>query len=828
VGLTASELAVVSRLLDEALDLDMAGRLRWLDNLPEAHRHLAPVLHRLLVQGHHIGEFSPPVSPASPEAAALLVDDAIGPYRLLRVLGSGGMGVVWLAERTDGAFERKLALKRPRLAWAPELSARMRRERDILAALEHPNIARLYDAGVDAQGRPYLALEYIEGRAIDVYCKEEALDVRARLQLFLQLGDAVGYAHARNVVHRDLKPANVLVTDDGSVRLLDFGVAKLLGGEPDGVLSVTQIAGRAFTPDYASPEQLRGDEVTAASDVYALGVLLYELLSGARPYRLNQASDAPLADQLARTDTPLASRSTTDASAKRALQGDLDTILAKALKKDPRERYASVEEFSADLMRCLQCRPVLAKPPTLRYRTRKLLARNKPLAAAAAIAFVAVTVGAAVALREAVRAHEEARSSKIAKEFVMDMGAVGAIFLALGQSEQAETLARSRVDTLGRSNASEADSARAIVDLARAQMHGGRFAEAEASLRRALSLLRSRSAAAEAGVRAMIAWCMLMEFHFEQASQELDLAAPLITEASATTSRANADLLFARAHFVNFRDGIDEAKDLFQRSIEISAAVDGETAPETVEMKRQYGSALLREGSIAAGNTIFERSVADLRDQRGELDVLAATLEVEQLRLLLHQGQRWMQSVDRLEYLTKILHERRQAVGPLVVARASFSLGWAQTLHGDLDRAGQLFKDTYPYLVRTLQDLRATEEVRSVYADWLMARGNHREAAQIVEQLHAEREQRFGPDMEMTRYPALYAAKSYIMEGDLAAAESALRSAFTPRPDPRLPKNFKAGDPFTSQILQSGTTRKPQVRRSGLSSGATVVRLYPG
>ncbi len=260
----------------------------------------------------------------------------VGPYRLLREIGTGGMGAVWLAERADGMLKRRVALKLPRLAWdIPGLAGRMERERDILAELEHQNIARLYDAGVDAQGRPYLAMEYVEGRPLDVYCREHGLGVQERLGLFLQVARAVAHAHARLVVHRDLKPTNILVTSDGSVRLLDFGIAKLLEGEVGRESAneslLTQLGGRALTPDYASPEQIRGQAITVAVDIYSLGVVLYELLTGERPYKV--ASAAMLEDAVVRLEAPLASSVAHDKARARELRGDLDTIVAKALKK---------------------------------------------------------------------------------------------------------------------------------------------------------------------------------------------------------------------------------------------------------------------------------------------------------------------------------------------------------------------------------------------------------------------------------------------------------------------------------------------------------------
>ena len=338
--------------------------------------------------------------------------DQVGPYRLVRELGAGGMATVWLAERADGVLQRQVALKLPRAGWGLGLERRMAHERDILGALEHPRIARLYDAGVTADARPWMAMECVSGWPIDIYCSDKKLDVRQRLQLFLQVADAVSHAHARLIVHRDLKPSNILVTPEGEVRLLDFGVAKLLENEP-AAANLTQIMGRAGTPDYASPEQVGGHPITVATDVYSLGIVLYELLVGQRPYRLERPSAAALEEAILAADVPLASsRAQHNPRLARQLRGDIDTVLAKALKKRARERYVSVESFAADLQRHLEGEPVLARPDGRWYRAGKFLRRRAlPLTAIAGM-LAALLFGLGVAC---LQAREAVRQSAIAR-----------------------------------------------------------------------------------------------------------------------------------------------------------------------------------------------------------------------------------------------------------------------------------------------------------------------------------------------------------------------------------------------------------------------------
>ena len=417
MGLTADQIAALSRLLDQALPLDRDSRERWLEDLSAEHMALWPALRQALLVDDDPALTSelfatvPKAGRGANAAATILTaglqpGQRIGPYKLMRELGSGGMAVVWLAQRADGAFRREVALKLPLLSrLRRDLAERFAREREILAQLEHPNIARLYDAGVAADGLPYLALEYVEGQPLTAWCDEHQYSVRERLKLFLQVLDAVQYAHACHVIHRDLKPSNILVTAAGQVRLLDFGVAKLLAeGEEADRTDLTRVYGRVLTPDYASPEQLRNDAVGASSDIYALGVVLYELLVGNRPYRIKtDSSQLPLeraieAAQIRRPSTQVqapaaAVRATTQHKLMRRLRGDLDAIVLKALAKDPEDRYPTATAFADDLQRYLSGEPIEARPPRLTYRLGKLVLRHR-LATGA----TAVLLGAALAL----------------------------------------------------------------------------------------------------------------------------------------------------------------------------------------------------------------------------------------------------------------------------------------------------------------------------------------------------------------------------------------------------------------------------------------------
>jgi TolB-like protein/tRNA A-37 threonylcarbamoyl transferase component Bud32/Tfp pilus assembly protein PilF len=425
MGFSIPQMALISQLLDEALPLDEAGRRAWLDGLSPEHRDLAPALRDVLLSGaaqaasfknlSTLPKLGDHGETSAPAASGLEPGAAVGPYELIRLLGSGGMAEVWLARRADGAFKREVALKVPMLTHQrADLEPRFVRERDILASLEHPYIARFYDAGIAPSALRYVAMEYVRGQSLTAWCAAEHLGITERLRLFLQVLEAVGYAHERQIIHRDLKPSNILVTEAGQVRLLDFGVAKLLEAEGADLTPLTSVYGRALTPDYASPELLRGDVIDERSDLYSLGVLLYELLTGTRPYRLKGAASIGALDQAIATlevkkpSTQLEPNSVTTGIRApeqwaRQVRGDLDAIVIKALAKNPTQRYASAAALAEDLQRYLEGKPTQAHPAGAPYRVRKFLLRNAAVAGVSAIAAAAILAAVMYTL------HREAR-----------------------------------------------------------------------------------------------------------------------------------------------------------------------------------------------------------------------------------------------------------------------------------------------------------------------------------------------------------------------------------------------------------------------------------
>jgi serine/threonine-protein kinase len=414
--LTPERWQEIGPFLDHALSLSEADRMLWLKSFRTEKPELADLLQELLEEHRALSEQRfLEGSPIAGINQSSLAGQNIGAYKLISPIGEGGMGSVWLAERADGRFERRVAVKFLRFSVAAQGGIeRFKREGSILGRLSSPHIAELIDAGVTPKGEPYLVLEHVEGEHIDEYCDKHALAVEARIRIFLNVLSAVAQAHAHLVVHRDIKPSNVLVHKDGQVKLLDFGIAKLLVDDATPALPtlLTAERGGALTPQFAAPEQVTGAAVTTATDVYALGVLLYLLLTGQHPAGPGPHSAADLVRAIVDTEPPRASnviltntisekRSTTPDRLRRQLRGDLDTILVKALKKNSTERYASVTTMADDLQRYLRHEPIAARPDTLTYRMNKFVRRNRAAVALAALALVALIAGATGTLIQA-------------------------------------------------------------------------------------------------------------------------------------------------------------------------------------------------------------------------------------------------------------------------------------------------------------------------------------------------------------------------------------------------------------------------------------------
>jgi eukaryotic-like serine/threonine-protein kinase len=409
---TGDRWQLFSQHLDQLLDLAREERTAWLRSLAENDPEMAAQLSEALAATMRSGftgflEGAPPL-PLEGIANATLVGLQVGPYVIDAELGHGGMGSVWRAHRTDGLFEGIVAVKFVHAAWIGGAGEqRFRVEGSLLGRLDHPNIARLIDAGVLAGTQPYLILEYIEGEPIDSFCEHEKLGLEARISLFLSVLAAVAHAHSFLIVHRDIKPSNIFVSRGGVVKLLDFGIAKLLRDET-GTVAATQSIGAALTPRYAAPEQLLGKPVTTGTDVYSLGLMLYVLLAGAHPISADSPSSAHLLRAALQEEPPKASTvGIVPTIRRRSLEGDLDNILGKALKKDPKERYESVGAFAGDLRRYLAHEPVQARADTVPYRVSRFVRRHRAGVAIAFLVACGLIGTSAVALSQLHRANVE-------------------------------------------------------------------------------------------------------------------------------------------------------------------------------------------------------------------------------------------------------------------------------------------------------------------------------------------------------------------------------------------------------------------------------------
>ena len=640
--LDPAEFDRLSTLLDEALSQAPEQREAWVAELakrdPQTAQQISDLLRsasqarseRLLETRHVIERRF-----AESAGSQSWVGATIGPYRVLSQLGQGGMGSVWLAERADGLFSRRVALKLVHRSLDAAATERFARERRILAGLDHPHIARLLDAGFTQDGQPYLALEYVEGKPLTTYCDEHSLDLRSRLQLFLQVVSAVQFAHASLVVHRDLKPANILVTPDGQARLLDFGIAKLVEDGRTGDSALTEVAGRVFTPDYASPEQILGRPVTTASDIYALGVVLYELLCGRRPYQLKRDSRGALEDAILDADPirpsqvlipePVARmRSTTVRKLLRALEGDLDTILLKALKKEPAQRYQTADALGDDLRRYLQGQPVLARPDSHAYALRKFVMRNRWAVAGATVTAFALVVGTAVSLWQAsvardnaAAAEREATKAKVVQAFLLDIFSTNSV--QQRDPERArQTTARQLLD-LGAKRIDEGlkkapDAQNEVLGtLADMYWQLGLPDEAAKQQRQRVGILKGLYGAKDARVaEALLAYAdaIIESPDRGQAVAVLDEARAVLDAAGDISSERRGRLLmtYARAHsytsFQQTMQAADEAVAFFRRHLPDSWSV-----PRALQVA---ANARMMVGDYERANVLYQQALAEV------------------------------------------------------------------------------------------------------------------------------------------------------------------------------------------------------------------------
>lgn len=619
-------------VFDAALDLPAGERSAFIDAACGGDAELRAEVLELLRAYDESDAFleAPAVQIAAPnlEASGSVsgpVPQRIGPFRVLREIGRGGMGAVFLAERADGQFEKRVALKLIRHA-APGVVRRFAQERRILAMLEHPGIARLLDAGVTAAGLPYLAMELVAGEPIDRYCAALDLPPERRLELFASVGDAVSYAHRHLIIHRDLKPSNILVTADGQVKLLDFGIATLLDAEQHGAEG-TRTEFVALTPEFAAPEQIRGDPVSTATDAYSLGVLLYLLLTGERPYDVRGKSPAEI-ERIVCLDDPPRPSVRAPAPWRRRLRGDLDVIVMKALRKRPAERYASVQELTDDVRRHLSGHPVQARRQTVAYRALRFARRHAwGIAAAGAIALlvsayaVSMTVQRARVGRALAEATVGAMKAERVTSFMLEL------FHASGRGRAfADTLTARELLNRGiqraREQAGQPEVRAQMLDaIGQIHMQLGEYAAARALFEEALATRRTVLGQDHADIATSLA-------NIGAARRRLgDYAGAIRFHRQALEARrrtlgdghpATLESVYWLAHTLHEYGDTDAAWVLFDEWI---AAVSGQPIEITAERATQYinlGQLLLYRGDHGTAERFMSQALDIRRELFGE------------------------------------------------------------------------------------------------------------------------------------------------------------------------------------------------------------------
>jgi serine/threonine-protein kinase len=624
-------LATLEPLLDQALDLAPAERAAWLADLrartPDLARELEAMLaieDELDARGFLAGPATAELTPPVPSLAGR----RLGAYTLERPLGQGGMGTVWRARRSDGRYEGTVAVKLLNLALLDAQGGeRFRREGTALASLAHPNIARLTDAGVTDDGQPFLVLEYVEGRPIDAYCDDERLSPERRIALFLQVLGAVAHAHANLIVHRDLKPSNILVTDDGTVKLLDFGIAKLMSDDAgaDAPRTVTGIGW--MTPEYASPEQARGEPITTATDVYAAGVLLYELLAGRHPTGDGFRSAAEHLRAVVETEPPRLSTAATGAEARatsldrmrRLYAGDLDNIVAKALKKRPEERYASVDAFADDLRRYLNHEPVRARPDSVRYRASKFVRRNRIGVALGAVGAIALLAAGARERQLRGRAEREAGKAVAVEQFLLSVFGAADPF-APPDSHAGDVTARALLDRGARridtSLTGQPEVRAELRDaLGRVYRNLGIYDAAAAQLRRSLAERRALHGERHPDVaRAMdrLGVVLGQQGHLEEADTLLRRALGERRRLYGGRNEATAESVEHLADLLLNRNDFDAAEPLYREALAIRRELHGDNDTTVATTQLSLAELLVQKGTYDSAATLYRRAL-DIR-----------------------------------------------------------------------------------------------------------------------------------------------------------------------------------------------------------------------
>lgn len=848
----------IDELLGWALELPPDERQAFLErecqDRPETRAHLERLLAAdqaaaNLLEGpwRALTLVEPDVEPGAP----------FGPYRVEREIGRGGMGTVFLGSRDDGEYERRVAIKLlGQGRFRPGSLARFKIERECLASLEHPGIARLYDSGRTRRGEPFLVMEYVDGEPIDAYCDHRRLAIEDRLKLFLKVLEAVAFAHRNLLVHRDLKPANILVSAAGEPKLIDFGIAKLLSAERVTHHGETAAGARLLTPSYASPEQIRGEPVTTATDIYSLGVVLCELLCGERPYRLT--SDLPYElERAVLEQEPLGpsqalasrsreiveerarSRSTSHRLLIGRLEGDLDTLVKKALAKEPHQRFGTAAELAADLERHLGGLPIAARPARFSYRAAKFVRRHRwAVSATASLAVVALAF-LVTAIRDRWRANLERDRARQALEFLVEsfgelnpyqrtggattalavveagtkrleeaeagdpqvkaalFEALGGIFESFRQLDRAAGLLEQAVE-LRRATAGpqSLEFAEALERLARVRLNQGNYAASEALLEDVVARKRRLLGSGNAGLaRALFALATAKD---QRRTEETRSEADLLLEEAVDSCRGCAGkdraiagrALISRARIALERGAAAEAEALYRDGLDRSEQALGPQDPEVLLDRGGFALILLQQGKAAEAERMVRSALAGLRPILGEEHADLGELDSNLGMALLHQGKSGeAEQSFRAAMLTyaKVLGSDHPFVGLIqgnVVNALIYQDRWREALPLAIEALAARRKSygaTHPLVAQSLLSVAAIER----------ALGQLTEAGQHAREALEIQRGSLPPDSPQLALSLAEQGRVLLAVGNAVAAEPLLRQAVELRQKHHPPEHFE-------------------------------------
>ncbi len=702
----------VSEYVERAIDATPEARAALLSDLAARdralHDEVASLLAAWKAEG---GRFEKPVAGPLPGVGPKLrADETLGPYRIVREIGHGGMGTVFEARREDDDFRKRVAIKTIAFALSGvDATRRFRRERRILARLEHRNIASLLDGGLLPDGSPWFAMEFVEGVPIDQYCDEQALTLAQRLQLFRQVCDAVQMAHQNLVVHRDLKPGNILVTTDGTAKLLDFGIARVLSGDDDVAgTEQTALQGGPYTLAYASPEQVRGDPITTSSDVHALGVVLFRILTGRHPFREGDPSPGELRRRILESPTPTAS-----------LGGDLDAILGKAMAKDPARRYPSAQQFSEDLRRFLAGEPVVAQPDSAGYRLTKFVRRNRLPVLASGLAIASLIVAVVVSLHQSRMASLERDRARLEAAKANQVTAFVQAMLRSPDPRQAgrdvtvsEALAEASLRADSTLGAEPEVLATVKTAIGLSYLSLGRYKDAEPLLRHALTLRQAGYGSSNDLAASLHDMGVLHNDRGELAPAESLFAQSLTVyrNASPVDSSGLAQVISDHADLLQYRGDLAGAEAGNREALAIRERLNGRESEPVAASMNNLAVVLGQEGQWALAESLHIQSANLVRRLRGsDHPDVAAGLTSAAFAV---QMQGRLADAESLYRAALEIREKVLGPGHPETARTHMNLGWllhdAGRCTEALDEASRVlaqrsdFGDEHPAIASTL------------------------------------------------------------------------------------------------------------------------------